>query len=120
MMLVIGLWLAMWCWTWRYGLWFVHTAAHPAKSFQDFYQHNVTAYFSFAALALAVPLFCVAGILVNSAVGLVPLLREVSERGSDKFPQLTLQRSNRDLARACLKISLVALPVALIAAAAPF
>ena len=114
---MIGLWLAMWFWSWRYGLWFVHTSFHQSGSFQAFYHGGHAVYFGFAAFVVTVPLFCLAAIIVNSLVGLVPLLRRVSERGSDKFPELSLQRSNRDLASFGVKVSAIAVPVALLAAA---
>lgn len=112
----------MLAWIWRYGLWSMHTMVHPhpAQTFADYQQHGASIFLNLGAIAVGLPLFCLAGVGMNSLVSLVPPLRKLSERGSDKLPELTIAHANRDLAWVGLRLAVVAVPLALLGAAAPF
>lgn len=122
MLLVIAAWLAMLAWIWRYGLWSVHAMVHqhPAQTFAEYQRHGASIFLNLGAIAAGLPLFCLAGVGVNSLVSLVAPLRALSERGSDKLPELTIAHANRELARLGLRLAVVAVPLALLGAAAPF
>jgi hypothetical protein len=121
-LLVIAVWGALSFAAWRYLLWDVHRIVNPKTSadFAGFYQHGPSIYLSFAAILAAAPLFCLAGISVNSVVGLIPPLRRLSERGSDRLPELTIKSANRELGKLGLRLAVVAIPVSVLLAIAPF
>lgn len=117
-----GLFSSMWIFAapWLSGA--IHAHFHPSDvaKIPTPLQASMSFWTAAAILPIALPLFCLAGIMVNCAEGAFSFTRRRAERGSALYPELTIKGANRGLVRALIWTSIVAIPLYVAGSAGPW
>lgn len=100
----------------------IHAHFHPrdAMNIPNPFRASMTFWTLCAIIPIAGPLFCLAGIIVNSVESLFKFTRIKAEKGSEIYPELTLKGANGELARWMAWMCLIAVPLYFLGSVGPW
>jgi hypothetical protein len=111
--ITFGLFFSMWIFAAPWLSAKIHAHFYPSDmaKIPTAFRASMSFWTASAILPIALPLLCLAGMIVNCAEGVFSFTRRRAERGGALYPELTIKGANRGLARLLIWTSIVAIPL---------